>query len=56
MAILACYYAMTVAVGDHWIFQGMAEHEIRGLYSLLPAEWKWAMEWPLKVLEIGKVS
>lgn len=56
IAILAYYYAMTMAVENHWVFQGMAEHEIHGLKSLLPADWTWVMEWPLQVLKAGNIT
>jgi hypothetical protein len=47
---------MTMAVENHWVFQGMAEHEIHGLKSLLPADWTWVMEWPLQVLKAGNIT
>jgi Fungal specific transcription factor domain len=55
IVILACYYALTMVVDNHWIFQGMAEYEIYGLKSLLPIELNWIMEWPLEVLKLRKV-
>jgi hypothetical protein len=53
--ILACYCAMTMSVDDHWVFRGMARREVRGILSLLPSQWHWAMEWPLQVINEGKV-
>lgn len=53
--VLACYCAMTMAADDHWIFHGMARREVLGIRSLLPPQWHWAMEWPIAVLNAGKV-
>jgi hypothetical protein len=51
LAILAHHCAMAKCVDDHWLFHGLAEREVRGMQTLLPAEWQWAMEWPLAMLE-----
>lgn len=36
-----------------WIFRGIADYHVRGIAGLVPAGWKWALEWPFKVLETG---
>lgn len=36
-----------------WIFKDVADYHVRGIGAMIPAEWQWAMEWPLKVLETG---
>jgi len=57
LAILAHHCAMARSIDDHWVFHGLAEREVRGIQSILPLEWQWAMEWPLAMLnqEIGNV-
>lgn len=50
LAILAHQFAMAKAVDDDWWFRGAADREVNGIRSVLPAEWHWAMEWPLSVL------
>jgi hypothetical protein len=50
LAILALYCSMTISVDDHWIFHGMAERDVHGLQTLLPADWQWSMEIPLQIL------
>jgi hypothetical protein len=50
LAILAHLCAMARGVDDHWVFHGLAEREVLGIQRLLPPEWQWAMEWPLKML------
>lgn len=51
LAVLALFCALTKSVDHHWVFNGFAEREVRGIQSILPAEWQWAMEWPLTLLE-----
>jgi hypothetical protein len=53
--ILACYCALTMAADEHWIFHGMAQREVCGIQALLPPQWNWSMEWPLQVINTGKV-
>jgi hypothetical protein len=56
LVIFAHYIAATVPLARHyWFFRGMAQREIRGIAGVLPAEWEWAMAWPLKVCEKGDV-
>jgi hypothetical protein len=51
LVILAHFCAMAKAVDDHWVFHGLAEREVYGLQKLIPSEWQWAMEWPLKMVK-----
>jgi Zn(2)-Cys(6) binuclear cluster domain-containing protein/transcription factor-like protein len=56
LAILAHYTAMTIVVDNHWIFHGMADRDVKGLKSLLPKTWAWAIEWPEAMVNCGKTS
>ena len=53
LVILAHHFAMTKACEENWWLQGVADREVNGIRSILPAEWQWAMEWPLLVLNQG---
>jgi hypothetical protein len=53
LAILAHHLAMTKAADEHWWLRGLADHEVNGIQSVMPAEWQWAMEWPLLVVRQG---
>ena len=37
-------------VEDSWWFRDEAERHVYGVQSLLPPEWQWAMDWPLRTL------
>ncbi|KAH6674320.1 hypothetical protein B0J14DRAFT_446225, partial [Halenospora varia] len=49
LAVLARYYALMRCVEEPWWLRGTAEYEIRGLASLVPEDWSWAMKWPMAV-------
>lgn len=34
-----------------WIFNGVADFHVRGIATLVPEDWQWALAWPLKVLD-----
>jgi hypothetical protein len=53
LAILAHHFAMAKAADEHCWLRGVADREVNGIRSVLPAEWQWAMEWPLSVLLQG---
>lgn len=36
-----------------WIFKDVPDYHVRGIAAIVPAEWQWAMEWPMRVLETG---
>jgi hypothetical protein len=50
LVILAYIMSMIKYVDDYWFFRGTAEHDVYGIRSILPSEWQWAMEWPVKML------
>ena len=52
LAILAHHLALSQAIEGHWWFHGMADQAVNGIQSILPAEWLWAMEWPLSMIEV----
>jgi Fungal Zn(2)-Cys(6) binuclear cluster domain len=53
LAILAHHFAMAKAGEENWWLRGVADREVHGIRSTMPAEWQWAMEWPLSVLRQG---
>lgn len=53
LAILAHHFAMAKAADEHWWLHSVADREVNGIRSVLPAEWQWAMEWPLSLLRQG---
>jgi hypothetical protein len=53
LAILAHHFAMAKVADEHWWLRGVADREVNGIRSVLPAEWQWAMEWPLSILRQG---
>ncbi|KAF2489915.1 hypothetical protein BU16DRAFT_471712 [Lophium mytilinum] len=48
LAITAHFFGLSTFLNDIWWFQGVADREIPGLFSLMPPEWAWAMSWPLQ--------
>ena len=56
LIILAHGLALAKAVDEHWWVRGLAEREVKGIQSALPAEWWWAMEWPLSMIKAGENS
>ncbi|MCJ1393433.1 hypothetical protein MMC18_006307 [Xylographa bjoerkii] len=50
LAILAYHLALSQAIEEHWWFHGVADRVVNGILSILPAEWQWAMEWPLSMI------
>ncbi|MCJ1279139.1 hypothetical protein MMC21_006963 [Puttea exsequens] len=54
LAILAHHLALSQAVEEHWWFHGVADRVVVGIQSILPAEWQWAMEWPLSMIRVGR--
>ena len=53
LVILAHHFAMAKAAEEHWWMRGVADREVIGIQSVVPADWQWAMEWPLSVLRQG---
>lgn len=52
LAILAIYCALYKAVDDHWLFHGISTREVDGLWSLIPSDWQWAMQWAQALLQV----
>jgi hypothetical protein len=58
LALLARNLAMLKIIERTWWLHGNADHEVgnfpvRGIKTLMPKEWDWAMEWPLHVVNAG---
>lgn len=51
LLILARFFALFTFVDNVWWLEGTAIHEVRGLTSLVPDEWEWAISWPLEILK-----
>ena len=50
LVILAHLFAMTKKVEGSWWFRGAAERHVYGIRNIVPPEWQWAMEGPLRDL------
>lgn len=50
LVILGYLFALAKKVENVWWLQGIPEREVRGIESILPAEWKWTMVWPLNLI------
>ncbi|MCJ1317729.1 hypothetical protein MMC15_003056 [Xylographa vitiligo] len=53
LAILAHHLALSQAIEEHWWFHGVADRVVHGIQSILPAEWQWAIEWPLSMIQVA---
>ena len=53
LVILAHHLALSQAIEEHWWFHGVADRVVNGIQSILPAEWQWAMEWPLSMIRVA---
>ncbi|KAH6722229.1 hypothetical protein BKA61DRAFT_171026 [Leptodontidium sp. MPI-SDFR-AT-0119] len=53
IVIMSRFYALLKYVEEPWWIRGTADFEVRGMASLVGDEWNWAMEWPLKVLDVA---
>ncbi|OJJ29680.1 hypothetical protein ASPWEDRAFT_177419 [Aspergillus wentii DTO 134E9] len=47
LVILAYLFALVKGAEDSWWLRGIPEREVRGINSIMPLHWKWAMAWPL---------
>ena len=56
LAILAQHFALAKIIDDHWMIRGTAEREVQGIQSLLPPDWQFAMEFPLRFLQTGNLE
>jgi hypothetical protein len=57
LALLAHSLVLLKVIGhdNSWWLNGaqgchVADQAVQGIYKLMPEEWRWTMEWPLKVL------
>ncbi|MCJ1384754.1 hypothetical protein MMC17_007872 [Xylographa soralifera] len=53
LVILAHHLALSQAIEEHWWFHGVADRVVKGIQSILPAEWQWAMDWPLSMIRVA---
>ena len=51
LVITAHFFGLIPLVDEIWWLQGMAKREILGLLTVVPEDWMWAMEWPLKQVQ-----
>jgi hypothetical protein len=51
LVITAHFFGLIPLVDEIWWLQGLAEREILGLLTVVPEDWMWAMEWPLKQVQ-----
>jgi hypothetical protein len=51
MAMLAQLLALSAFTEFPWWQKGCAEFEVTGIASIMPDEWKWAMQWPLYIVQ-----
>ncbi|KAJ5085775.1 hypothetical protein N7532_010546 [Penicillium argentinense] len=47
LAILARLFALGKTVDNIWWLRGIPEKEVVGINSIMPAQWRWTMDWPL---------
>ncbi|KAE8324015.1 hypothetical protein BDV39DRAFT_181094 [Aspergillus sergii] len=50
LAIIAHLFALAKGVENIWWLCGIPEQEVRGIDSIMPADWKWALAWPLGII------
>jgi hypothetical protein len=50
LAILAHLFALGKTVENIWWLRGIPEQEVRGIESIMPADWKWSLAWPLSLV------
>lgn len=51
LVITAHYFGMIASVDELLWLQGVAEEDITGLLTIVPDDWRWAMEWPLRQIQ-----
>jgi hypothetical protein len=56
MAILARFMALSKLCDGTNYYSRIPEYEVQGISSLMPADWQWAMEWPLRILRLAKLA
>ncbi|KAI9832917.1 MAG: hypothetical protein M1819_003947 [Sarea resinae] len=48
LVVVSYFFGLLALVDDVWWLQGAPEAELQGLLTVVPQEWQWAMEWPMK--------
>jgi predicted alpha/beta hydrolase family esterase len=48
LVITAHYFGMIASVDELLWLRGVAVREITGILTIVPLDWNWAMEWPLR--------
>ncbi|KAJ5678959.1 hypothetical protein N7462_007203 [Penicillium macrosclerotiorum] len=56
LVILAHFFALAKSAENIWWLRGVPEREVCGINSIIPAEWKWALIWPLDVVSQPSTS
>jgi hypothetical protein len=51
LVITAHFFGLIPLVDEIWWLQGMAKREILGILTVVPQDWMWAMEWPVKQVQ-----
>jgi hypothetical protein len=51
LVITAHFFGLIKGADNVWFLKGLAEMEILGIRTLIPEDWMWAMEWPLKQIQ-----
>jgi hypothetical protein len=51
VVITAHFFGLIPLVDEIWWLQSMAKREILGLLTVVPGDWMWAMEWPVKQVQ-----
>jgi hypothetical protein len=51
LVITAHFFGLIKGAEEVWFLKGLAEKEILGIRTLVPEDWMWAMEWPLKQIQ-----
>jgi hypothetical protein len=56
LVILAYFFSLTTSMDNVWWLRGIAESEVLGIQSILPAEWQWAMEFALQRISVYRTT
>jgi hypothetical protein len=56
LVILAYFFSLTTSMDNVWWLRGIAESEVLGIQSILPAEWQWAMEFALRRISVYRTT
>lgn len=54
LVTVAYLFALAKPVEDIWWLRGIPEREVHGINTIMPPEWKWTMDWALKLISEGK--